>query len=70
MAPVVDGLFLPQKPVDLREAGSFLRGPIITGINQDDGSFYTMIREFWQRFSFTRRCTSVFARVREYVRVM
>ena len=42
MAPVVDGIFLPQKPEDLREAGSFLRGPIITGITQDDGSFYTM----------------------------
>lgn len=42
MVPVVDRVFLPDMPEVLREAGSFLRGPIITGITLDDGSFYTM----------------------------
>ena len=40
MVPVVDGPggFLPEMPVDMRKSGSVMNGPIISGINEEDGS--------------------------------
>lgn len=44
MAPVIDGSggFLPDHPEALREAGSVAEVSIISGILQDDGSYYTV----------------------------
>lgn len=43
-APIVDGPggFLPDYPSNLREAGNFVKGPLMTGICRDDGSLYTL----------------------------
>jgi len=41
MAPVVDGVFLPDRPRKLRESGNLMKGPIITGMTDSDGSLYT-----------------------------
>ena len=47
MGPVVDGPggFLPEKPADLRAAGSVMNGPIIAGTNEEDGSLFVPICE-------------------------
>ena len=44
-APIVDGEggFLPKTPDKLRESGNFVKGPLITGVCRDDGSFYTLL---------------------------
>ena len=45
MAPVVDGPsgFLPKIPKELRADGDIMRGPILAGINQDDGALFVPI---------------------------
>ena len=46
---VVDGpgCFLPNKPVDLRAGRGVMNGPIIVGINKEDGSLFVPICEFY-----------------------
>ena len=45
MVPVVDGLFLPDRPRKIRESGEFMKGPIITGMTDSEGSIYTAAGE-------------------------
>ena len=51
MAPVVDGPggFMPQKPVFQRMDGDVMQGPIIAGINREDGSLFAPLSMYQQQ---------------------
>ena len=49
-APVVDGIFLPDMPSEIRRRGEHNKVPEIIGITQEDGSATVTIRkQKWQQ---------------------
>lgn len=50
--PVVDGTFLPDKPVKLLNRGAFKRCPLLTGFNVNEGSYF-IIYELTQYMNLT-----------------
>ena len=62
MAPVMDGPggFLPQMPYDLRAAGEHITGPIISGINQEDGSVFAPLGIMKGGGGVTHTCPNIY----------
>ena len=48
MAPVIDGPggFIPENPINARANGQVNQVPLITGICREDGSLYTLTRDY------------------------
>jgi len=58
-APVVDGLILPDTPVNLRSAKKYMKVNVLAGLTMDEGAYYACMLSH----CFMMICSSVYQHI-------